>query len=148
MMMTLLCTAHGGDFHCASVKAEARTMQKINRSYKGDPRRVNDLVRASLVFEGAKQMAACIKELAADEDLRLVATDRSKMRLREDFDAQAHSGGYRDVQLTAVLRSAEARSRCVDHHLCEVQLHLQPMMALKSEGGHKTYVLQRNLRGQ
>jgi hypothetical protein len=36
----------------------------------------------------------------------------------------------------------------VHKHLAEVQLHFAPIIALKSEGGHKNYVLRRNLSGQ
>ena len=35
-----------------------------------------------------------------------------------------------------------------DEHLAEVQLHFAPIIALKSGGGHKNYVLRRNLSGQ
>ena len=44
--------------------------------------------------------------------------------------------------------SPEARERGVHQHLAEVQLHLSSIIALKSEGGHKNYVLRRNLSGQ
>ena len=93
-------------------------------------------------------MAACLTKLAADSELHLVQTDARKMRLRADFDAAALSGGYRDVQLTVLLKSAEACERGVDNHLAEVQLHFAPIAALKSEGGHKNYVTRRNLCGQ
>ena len=46
------------------------------------------------------------------------------------------------------LNTPEARARGVHEHLAEVQLHLAPIIALKSGGGHKTYVLRRNLSGQ
>ena len=145
-----VCTACGGTFHRADVKGEARAQQKIMRTYGGDVRRVNDLVRASLVFDTVPQMRACLEALARREGnpLRLVRSPAKKMRLRTSFDAAAHSGGYRDVQLTVVLQSDEARARGLDRHLCEVQLHLKSIIALKSEGGHKTYVLRRNLKAQ
>ena len=46
------------------------------------------------------------------------------------------------------LGSAEARARGVHEHLSEVQLHFAPIVALKSGGGHKNYVLCRNLGGK
>ena len=46
------------------------------------------------------------------------------------------------------LNTAEARARGVHEHLAEVQLHFAPVIALKSGGGHKNYVLRRNLSGQ
>ena len=36
----------------------------------------------------------------------------------------------------------------LEQRLAEVQLHFAPIIALKSDGGHKTYVLRRNLGGQ
>ena len=33
-------------------------------------------------------------------------------------------------------------------HVCEVQLHLASIAALKSDGGHRSYVMWRNLSGQ
>ena len=142
-----VCVAHGGDFHRADIKGEARALQKVFRTYKGDWRRLNDLCRSSLKFETVAQMAACLCAIGEDAELVVVPSSDDKMRLREDFDA-TKSGGYRDVQLTVLLDTAEARSRGVHKHLAEVQLHFAPIIALKSEGGHKNYVLRRNLSGQ
>ena len=123
-------------------------MQKVFRTYGGDWRRLSDLCRASLLFRAPAQMAACLDALAADDQLLLLRTGPGKMRLREDFDASAHTGGYRDVQLSVALNTRETRARGVHNHLAEVQLHLAPIAALKSDGGHKSYVTRRNLRGQ
>ena len=54
--------------------------------------------------------------------------------------------GYRDLQLGATLRSDEAKARDLDGHVFEIQLHLAAFAALKHGGGHKTYVVSRNLR--
>jgi hypothetical protein len=143
-----VCVAHGGTFHRSDVKKEARAMQKTFRTYGGRWDLLNDLCRASLVFETVPQMAACLRAISKDAELRVVLSRDDKMRLRDDFDAQRLSGGYRDVQLTVLLNTDEARARKVDRHLAEVQLHLASILALKSAGGHKSYVLRRNLRGQ
>jgi hypothetical protein len=143
-----LCTEHGGKFYRSDVKAEARAMQKAFRTYGGNWRRLNDLCRSSLVFDSVPQMAACLRAISNDAELCVVPSGDGKMRLREKFDAVALSGGYRDVQLTVLLDTAETRARGVHGHLAEVQLHLTPILALKSEGGHKNYVLRRNLKGQ
>ena len=117
------------------------------RSYGGDWRRLSDLVRASLVFHKVHDLAACLRAIAEDEEVRIVPAGNGKMRLRTDFDA-ATTGGYRDVQLTVTLRSEEALRRGVAEHRAEVQLHLAPIHALKSEGGHRLYVLSRNMSGR
>ena len=58
------------------------------------------------------------------------------------------AGGYRDVQLSVVLSTEETRRRHLDLHICEVQLHLAAFAYLKSNGGHRSYVVARNLRGE
>jgi hypothetical protein len=143
-----LCTEHGGTFHRSDVKAEARALQKVFRTYGGEWRRLNDLCRSSLVFTRMTQIAKCLRAIAADDELEVVPSHEDKMRLRESFNAIERSGGYRDVQLTVRLNAATAQARKVDRHLAEVQLHFEPIIALKSNGGHKTYVLRRNLSGQ
>ena len=52
------------------------------------------------------------------------------------------------VVATRLLASRDARARGVATHLCEVQLHFAPIIALKSGGGHKMYVRCRNLGGK
>jgi hypothetical protein len=123
-------------------------LQKVFRSYRGDWRRLGDLCRTSLVFDALAQLEACLRAIGADAELQVLHAGDAKMRLREGFDAAALSGGYRDIQLCVRLNSAEARARGVHEHLCEVQLHFAPIIALKSGGGHKNYVLCRNLGGK
>jgi len=142
-----VCVAHGGEHHACGVKAEARALQKVFRSYKGDWRRLGDLCRTSLVFDAIAPLEACLRAIGADAELQVLHAGAEKMRLREGFDAAALSGGYRDIQLCVRLDTAEARARGVHEHLCEVQLHFAPIIALKSGGGHKTYVLRRNRSG-
>ena len=79
----------------------------------------------------------------ATGELLLRVFDEDKMRLRE-----GHGGGYRDVQLCVRLDNVETRAGGVQEHLAEVQLHLASIAALKSDGGHRSYVMWRNLSGQ
>ena len=130
-----------------SVKGEARALQKVFRSYCGKWRRLCDLCRTSLVFDDIAKLEACLRGISADDEVQVVHAGDDKMRLREGFDAAALSGGYRDIQLCVRLNTAEAHARGVHEHLAEVQLHFAPIFALKSGGGHKTYVKRRNLSG-
>jgi hypothetical protein len=143
-----VCVAHGGEHHACGVKAEKRALQKVFRSYRGDWRRLGDLCRTSLVFDAIAPLEACLRAIGADAELQVLHVDDAKMRLREGFDAAALSGGYRDTQLCVRLNTEAARARGVHEHLAEVQLHFAPIIALKSGGGHKNYVLCRNLGGQ
>lgn len=144
--MCQICRKHGGYFYFCEVKAEARTLQKMYRAYRGDWRNLCDVVRTSLIFTELPALTACMSDIAADPELRLLHMRNDKMRLSETYNA-ADSGGYRDVQLSVMLDTEETRSLGVHEHRAEVQLHIRGIVALKSEGGHANYVLSRNLRG-
>ena len=51
--------------------------------------------------------------LADDPQVMLVRVGDEKQRLRQSYDAAALSGGYRDVQLTAMLDTPETRVNLV-----------------------------------
>ena len=92
-------------------------------------------------------MAAFLRAVAGDVEIKVLSTGRDKMRLRLDYDARK-SGGYRDVQLSVQLRSPEAVALGVHEHIAEVQLHLAAIYARRTEAGHAAYVTARNLRGE
>ena len=69
----------------------------------------------------------------------------TKCRLRDDFNAEKLSGGYRDVQLSVRLVSQESLARGCESHVCEVQLHVKRFYNIKSDEGHAAYVRARNL---
>lgn len=142
-----ICQRHGGSLFFCEVKQHSRTLQKMYRAYKGDWRQLCDLVRTSMVFTELPSLTACMEDLAADPELKLVAVCQDKMRLSEVYDSRL-SGGYRDVQLTVMLDNAATRSLGCHEHRAELQLHIRDVIALKTEGGHATYVQCRNLRGQ
>ena len=139
--------AVGGEHHAAPVKGEERALQKVFRSYQGDWRRLCDLCRTTIVLDTPDEIAACLNHIAADPAVELLVGHRTKCRVRESFDAEKLSGGYRDVQLSAKLRSVDAVSGHLSTHVVEIQLHLRAIYELKSGGGHKQYVSARNLRG-
>ena len=142
-----LAVEHRGNFHPCQVKNEARALQKVFRTYGGHWQKLCDLCRASIVFDDIESMTGCLRAIAADPELETLRGSHSKMRLRESFDAAALTGGYRDIQLTVRLNSAESRRRKVHEHVAELQLHLAPLYNLKTGGGHKNYVMCRNLSG-
>merc|ERR1712100_408351 len=127
-------------YYASPVKTETRALQKVFRSYRGNWRSLCDLVRCSLVFDDAADMAAALGAIQQDPELEVVRTSDDKFRLRTTFDATP-MGGYRDVQLCVRLNNAETRTRGVHEMLAEVQLHLCAIADLKSEGGHDSYKL-------
>ena len=144
--MSSVCNRHGGDFFFCEVKAEGRALQKMHRAYRGDWRKLCDLIRTSLIFTGLPALTACMEDIASDPELRVLHTQNDKMRLSDTYDAK-ESGGYRDVQLSVMMDSEETRALGIDEHRAEVQLHIREIVALKTEGGHANYVLSRNLTG-
>jgi len=141
-----LAQAYGGISHASPVKAEGRALQKVWRTYSGNWRCLCDLARTSIEFPDLASLTACLRGLSDDPEVELLCVHDSKNRMTDESGAKA-SGGYRDVQLCARLLTKEAVSWGVDSHLFEIQLHLSQIYKLKSEGGHKSYVLARNLRG-
>jgi len=125
----------------APVKRQNRTLQKVMRHYSGDPSRVCDLVRATLVFESFEGLCDGLKTIASDET---VCIDRIKNRFDSSYPAE-QSAGYRDVSLVVRIRTIESRAAGTDMHLCEVQLQVAPLLAVKSDEGHKRYVQWRNI---
>jgi hypothetical protein len=127
----------------SGLKRVSRAIEKSIRSYGQDVSRLLDICRQAIVFEGFRDLSACLGLIAADPDVQIL---RIKNRLDPDYDASA-SGGYRDVNINLRLRTGAARRVGVDSHVCEVQLLLLDMALLKSSEGHQHYVSGRNLRG-
>ena len=123
--------------HKAPVKGEERALQKVYRSYSDDWRKLCDLVRTTIVCHTLEQVAECLTQLNKHPDIELLKTDDSKNRLRDDFDAEKASGGYRDIQLSARLCGKQAKELGVEHHIVEIQIHLEAIFKVKSEDGHK-----------
>ena len=147
----------------APVKGETRAIQKVQRSYGGDWRRLCDLCRTTLVFDDVRALARCIDLVSEDLRLQLLLVPDARrkkegegseaerlmgvQRMRDSFDADKLTAGYRDVQFSVQLVDDEAKRRNVQNHICEVQLHLRAIHKCKSGPGHKHYVMARNMRG-
>ena len=128
-------------------KRRARAIEKVWRSYGGEPVRLRDLVRASLVFGDAQSLLECFQRIVADDALQI---QRVKNRFDVAYDANSLSCGYRDLQLSVVVSDLgdEERSMGLHQHPCELQLHLRKIHALKNEDGHRRYVEFRNKRAE
>ena len=92
-----------------------------------DVSRLLDLCRQSIYFESLAGAAACLAAIARDGD---VAVARVKNRLDPDLDAAA-TAGYRNLAVNLRLVTPEARALGVETHVCEVQLLLVSMAAIK-----------------
>ena len=120
----------GGGLHYkgAPTKGEARIREKIRTDYGGDCRRIIDAARGSIVCETLAELTATIRVLLSGGQ-GVPTVVRVKDRL-----SQPVSGGYRDVMLNVEM----------DGHVCELQLHLKALIAIKSQA-HRIYGILRSV---
>eukprot|EP00729_Bicosta_minor_P009115 gene9115-23924_t len=106
--------------HSSPVKRRARAIEKLHRSYHGDPGWIIDLVRASITFQSLDALLWCVQRLVADNTVGIL---QIKNRFDTDYDS-------------------------VEHHVCELQLGLAAIDAFKNDSGHDKYVTWRNMRAE
>jgi hypothetical protein len=126
------------------LKSADRAIEKIIRSYGHEVSRLVDVCRQTIVFETLQDVFICLSAMVADPDIDLL---RIKNRYDTKYDSSL-SGGYRDVNINLRFRSHLALLLGVETHVCEVQLVLLCVAALKNEEGHRNYVTYRNLRAE
>ncbi|KAH8060526.1 pyrophosphatase [Aureococcus anophagefferens] len=110
----------------APIKSLGRAFSKVHEKYGGRYDGLTDLLRGTLQCDGLDALEAAAKLLGASAALEVI---RVKNRLHASFDADAASGGYRDV-LTNVK---------VGHVVAEVQLNLEAFVEIKEGSGHAVY---------
>eukprot|EP00746_Dinoflagellata_sp_MGD_P038414 gnl/MRDRNA2_/MRDRNA2_192415_c0_seq1.p1 gnl/MRDRNA2_/MRDRNA2_192415_c0~~gnl/MRDRNA2_/MRDRNA2_192415_c0_seq1.p1 ORF type:complete len:302 (+),score=23.33 gnl/MRDRNA2_/MRDRNA2_192415_c0_seq1:38-907(+) len=132
----------GGKAYLAPTKKADRCVQKIMRSYQGNPQRLCDLCRASVTFPNIQSVREALECIAADSDVRIV---RLKNRFAYGYCAE-RSAGYRDLCLLLKVQTKETRQQNIDRHCCELQLQAEDFFTAKTDGGHQRYVKWRNLR--
>lgn len=138
----------GVSFTYAPVKSETRALSKTVRLYGDDWRKLDDLCRASLVFDNLSELHDCYLLLARDPELVLLQTSAKKNRFQTLWNP-ALTSAYRDLQLSMQLRNAETEAVAgLSSHRCELQLHLSSFFVLKTAGQHAAYVTMRNLKGE
>jgi len=125
-----------GIHHLAPRKGISRTLQKVRRAYGDEASKLVDVVRSAIVFQSVAALRACLELILKESDVR-----RLKNRFDPAYNA-ASSAGYRDLSLNIAWPLPGGRE-----HVCEVQLHLAPIYALKTEGGHRRYIQFRNALG-
>lgn len=136
----------GGMHHSAPVKSEERGLQKVFRAYQEDWRCLCDLVRTAIVYDSIRDLEKGLTIIASDLRVEMLHVGDHKNRLRAEYDAEAN-GGYRDLQLSLRITGPVAAVHGFEGHIVEVQLHLSKIYNLKTGGGHRAYVIARNLRG-
>ena len=126
----------------AKIKNQARALEKMSRAYSYDASRLVDVVRQCIVFEHLTDLVTCVRSILRDTDVQV-------MRIKNRFNADgAGTGGYRDVNVSVVICKEESMRLGTSAHVCEVQLLLSEIYSLKSDEGHKRYVVYRNQRAE
>eukprot|EP00929_Paragymnodinium_shiwhaense_P028940 TRINITY_DN16698_c0_g1_i2.p1 TRINITY_DN16698_c0_g1~~TRINITY_DN16698_c0_g1_i2.p1 ORF type:complete len:643 (+),score=75.39 TRINITY_DN16698_c0_g1_i2:62-1990(+) len=126
----------------AAVKHPERAVQKLWRTYQGNPRSLCDLVRGSIICQSPKDVMILLNRILSDKAAKIV-------RIKNRFDMQhdsALSGGYRNLSLNIIIVNPETHASCTERHICEVQIGLRVIHDLKSDGGHARFVAFRDLR--
>jgi len=136
--------AGAGKHISTSVKRTERAIQKLWRTYNGNPRSITDLVRSSIVCDTPADILAIVQKIRADSSVGIL---RIKNRLDPVYDSTL-SGGYRNLSLNLIVVDVHTRQACVDMHICELQLELRVIHELKTDGGHRRFVAFRDRRAE
>jgi hypothetical protein len=127
-------------FHEAPVKTAKRAIEKVWRSYNGDPSCLTDIVRTSIVCSSLEELERVAKTVFCDS---LVQVIRVKNRFDPNYDSTT-TAGYRDISMNLKLTSKDGEHT---EQIFEVQIQLQAFYNLKSDKGHAKYAQFRDLRG-
>jgi hypothetical protein len=98
-----------------SLKKPLRFLRKVFEKYGRRPA-LSDIARCSITCDTCKEVASCLQWLISNAEV-----ERIKDRI-----SKPAAGGYRDMLVNVRING----------HLCEIQLHLTSMAAVKKHGGH------------
>jgi hypothetical protein len=111
------------------LKGRPRALEKIETEYKGDASRLTDLARSSVEYKKLEDVY---------KGLELLKSKYEIVTIKDRF-ATPTKAGYRDILMTV---------RMSNGHVCEVQLHLEQVLAVKSGKGHELYEIIRSLEAK
>ncbi len=108
------------------LKGRERAMEKVTVEYKGDASRLTDLARSSVEYKKLEDVYKGLEMLKSKYEI---------VNIKDRF-SKPTSAGYRDILLTV---------RMSNGHVCEVQLHLEQILAVKGGEGHHLYEIIRSI---
>jgi len=123
----------------AALKSRERVLEKVERSYQGDVRRVLDLVRASIVVDSVEEVTRALEFVLEQTSVYFI-----KSRYDLEYDGVA-TNGYRDVNLQ--LSFPQLKSTDYEDFVFELQIVMTGFNQIKFEGQHRKYIMCRNLTG-
>jgi hypothetical protein len=89
--------------------------------------RLIDICRQSIYFDSIADICSCLLAMSQDPDIALV---RIKNRFNPALQS-VESAGYRNLAVNLRVDTPEARALGIETHICEVQLLLISMAAIK-----------------
>lgn len=123
-----LKTAIGAQFWAMGpIKDPKRASEKIKIDYGGNPRRLLDVVRFSIICADLDMARRAIEMVRSHHHWEIV-------RVKSAFTRSAcvgQTGGYRDVKVNARHKKSG--------FIVEIQLHILIFYMIKQEGGHRAY---------
>lgn len=115
-----IATRFGGEARLVPLKGRARAEAKILTDYVGDPARIKDLLRATIIapdLDRAHQILAAIEQ-------RFAVLAKGRRNLLNP--AVEPKDGYRDAKMNVDL----------DGHVAEIQVSIPEMLAAKKQAHH------------
>eukprot|EP00746_Dinoflagellata_sp_MGD_P001633 gnl/MRDRNA2_/MRDRNA2_103086_c0_seq1.p1 gnl/MRDRNA2_/MRDRNA2_103086_c0~~gnl/MRDRNA2_/MRDRNA2_103086_c0_seq1.p1 ORF type:complete len:1000 (+),score=198.51 gnl/MRDRNA2_/MRDRNA2_103086_c0_seq1:91-3090(+) len=109
-----------------------RGKEKIECDYNGNPRRLLDVVRFSVICADLNMARHAIETVRKHHHWEIV-------RVKSAFASDANvgqTGGYRDIKVNARHKGSGL--------IIEIQMHILVFYMIKQEGGHKLYEWSRN----
>jgi len=120
----------GGQYVSAALKGTRRAVEKTATDYAGDPTRVKDLVRGTIMVDSPQQAQAVVNELQNQHNV----LDTGYRNL---FDPSANPvDGYRDAKMNVN----------VNGHNAEIQVNVPEMLEAKKQV-HDLYEQRRSIEG-
>lgn len=119
------CKQPGGFVALAPVKGEKRSTEKVNADYNGDWSKLLDIARATIAVDSVEEIHQVLDKMRANG---VEFAKQPKDRITTPPDQT----GYRDIMTNVVMPNG-----CV----CEIQVHLKPMLIAKAQGHHQYEVM-------
>lgn len=130
------------DMEACLLKNVDRTVEKLSRVYKSEVWMLLDVVRSCIVVDTIEEMNHVVKLIVEDQEIRVL---RVQNRMSMGYDAR-NSCGYRDILVNCCIHTPFTCQIGLCNHVCELQIILKSFMILKTQDGHKRYVMFRNKR--
>jgi len=127
-----------GKFALGGIKAVSSCVEKLDVAYGRDVSLMLDMVRETLYFEAISDIETCLEQIEADPRVEIVRI-KSTMHTDGEGDPVCFSGLRFVSVYVRFTGSEDARSLCVDTHVCELLLLLTDIGRVQTAKMHSAY---------